>query len=218
MPENSNKVRIAVNVMRARLTVIGFNIAIVSFQISQLYKMSGGVSVPGVDHQIHLRATLALFVALSLSLISMIAFIMSCAHDEVGVCDHWSFLAGDLLMYLAVAFTVTGFFSPIQESFNTVGNSLPDQLVHQLKIFQKTLLYFGAFAWFAAMYVGPIISILRSPFSRRINRRLGTVYVGIVLALHWVNTQAFMFEIANSAKKTVVPVHFLMELVQPLKW
>ncbi|RLC11328.1 MAG: hypothetical protein DRI24_18945, partial [Deltaproteobacteria bacterium] len=36
MPETRIPVRVAVNVMRARLTVIGFNIAIVSFQITQL--------------------------------------------------------------------------------------------------------------------------------------------------------------------------------------
>lgn len=41
MLKNDTPVRIAVNVMRACLTVIGFNIAIVSFQISQLYRMSG---------------------------------------------------------------------------------------------------------------------------------------------------------------------------------
>ncbi len=37
MSEDRKPVRVAVNVMRARLTVIGFNIAIVSFQINQLY-------------------------------------------------------------------------------------------------------------------------------------------------------------------------------------
>ncbi len=36
MPENPKPVRVAVNVMRARLTVIGFNIAIVAFQIVNL--------------------------------------------------------------------------------------------------------------------------------------------------------------------------------------
>ena len=36
MSESDKQVRVAVNVMRARLTVIGFNIAIVSFQIAQL--------------------------------------------------------------------------------------------------------------------------------------------------------------------------------------
>ena len=41
MPASHQSVRVAVNVMRARLTVLGFNIAIVSFQISQLNRALG---------------------------------------------------------------------------------------------------------------------------------------------------------------------------------
>ncbi len=48
MVEVGKPVRVAVNVMRARLTVLGFNIAIVSFQIAQLYRVSGGLKVPGI--------------------------------------------------------------------------------------------------------------------------------------------------------------------------
>jgi hypothetical protein len=84
MPENRWPVRVAVNVMRARLTVIGFNIAIVSFQIAQLYRVSGGLRVPGVDHAVHLGADMSLFMALALSLVALVAFIMSGAFDEVG--------------------------------------------------------------------------------------------------------------------------------------
>ena len=105
MPETRKPVRVAVNVMRARLTVIGFNIAIVSFQITQLYRISGGLRVPGIDHVVHVGADMALFMALALSLIALVAFIMSSEYDEVGVCTHWSLVAGDLLMYLALAHT-----------------------------------------------------------------------------------------------------------------
>jgi hypothetical protein len=70
--------------MRARLTILGFNIAIVSFQISQLYRMSGGILIPGVDHPVHLTADRALFMSLAFSLIAFIAFIVSSDHGEVG--------------------------------------------------------------------------------------------------------------------------------------
>jgi len=106
MSETLKPVRVAVNVMRARLTVIGFNIAIVSFQITQLYRTSGGLRVPGIDHAVHVEADMALFMALALSIIALVAFIMSSEYDEVGVCTHWSLVAGDLLMYLALAHTV----------------------------------------------------------------------------------------------------------------
>jgi len=37
------QVRIAVNVMRARLTVVGFNLAIIAFQLGVLPKLPGAV-------------------------------------------------------------------------------------------------------------------------------------------------------------------------------
>ena len=119
MNEVSEQVRVAVNVMRARLTVIGFNIAIVSFQLVYLYRLSGGIKVPGMDHSVHLTADIALLMALALSLTALVAFIMSCAMDEIGVCTHWSLVAGDLLMYLALAYTVAGFFSPLSVTIDT---------------------------------------------------------------------------------------------------
>ena len=82
MPVDSKPVRVAVNVMRARLTVIGFNIAIVSFQITQLYRTSGGLRVPGIDHAVHVEADMALFMALALSVLALVAFIMSSAYDQ----------------------------------------------------------------------------------------------------------------------------------------
>lgn len=209
--------RIAVNVMRARLTVIGFNIAIVSFQISLLYRMSGGVNVPGLDHSVHLRAYIALFMALALSLISLVVFIMSCKLDDVGFCDHWSFMAADLLMYLAVAYTVTGFFAPLIESLTLFGNNLPGQAT-QVLIFQKTLVYTGGVAWFMAIYGGPLVTLLRSPFSRRVNITLGIMYLAVLLVLSWVNFQAFTFEAVYSGKTAGISIHFLSELVQPFVW
>ena len=51
MPEDRWPVRVGVNVMRARLTIIGFNIAIVSFQIAILNRVPGGVRVAGLEHR-----------------------------------------------------------------------------------------------------------------------------------------------------------------------
>jgi hypothetical protein len=39
--------------MRARLTVIGFNIAVVSFQLNRLKSLPGGVNLPGRANSIH---------------------------------------------------------------------------------------------------------------------------------------------------------------------
>lgn len=217
MSEKSNPVRIAVNVMRARLTVIGFNIAIVSFQIVQLNNLSGGIRVPGVDHSIHIGADIALFMALALSLISLVAFLTSGSFDEEGVCTHWSLIAGDLLMYLALAHTAAGFFAPLGTAIEAFVAKLP---AHATEVFilHNAVLVVGGVAWFLATYIGPIVSLMRSPFPRRTNIVLGVAYLFLLLGLSWVSSQAVRVEAAGSVDDPGGVVRILIELVQPFRW
>jgi len=217
MPENRWPVRVAVNVMRARLTVIGFNIAIVSFQIVNLYGVSGGLRVPGVDHTVHLGADMSLFMALALSLVALVAFIMSGAFDEVGYCTHWTLVAGDLLMYLALAHTVAGFFAPLTASIEIFSAKLPDR-ASEIAILHTASLAAGGVAWFLAIYAGPVISLVRSPFSRRTNIALGAAYLILLLALAWVSSHAVLVEAAASGDESGLVISVLRELVQPLRW
>jgi len=217
MPENRWPVRVAVNVMRARLTVIGFNIAIVSFQLVHLYQMSGGLRVPGVDHPVHLAADLSLLMALALSLTSLVAFIMSGALDEVGVCTHWSLVAGDLLMYLGLAHTVAGFFSPLGVVIDTIAANISAG-TSEIVVLRAAMSVAGGAAWFLATYAGPVVSLLRSPFSRRINIVLGVAYLVSLIVLSWVNSQAARVEAAGTGEKAELIMGILWEFVQPLRW
>ena len=217
MNEVSEQVRVAVNVMRARLTVIGFNIAIVSFQIAQLYRLSGGLKVPGMDHPVHLGADMSLFMALALSLTALVAFIVSCALDEVGVCTHWSLLAGDLLMYLGLAHTVAGFFAPLGMAIEIFSGTLPDR-VSQISMLHGASVIAGGVAWFSATYAGPVVSLVRSPFRRRTTIALGIAYSVVLLALAYVSSQAAELEAAGSTDEVGLVLSVLRELVQPFRW
>jgi hypothetical protein len=217
MPENRMPVRVAVNVMRARLTVIGFNITIVSFQIAQLYKISGGLSVPGVEHAIHVGADMALFMGLALSLVALIAFIISCAFDEVGYCTHWTLVAGDLLMYLALADTVAGFFWPWNEALEALAVKLPDH-ASEIATLHAAMVIAGGAGWFLATYAGPVVSLVRSPFHRRTSIALGSAYMILLLALAGVSAQAVRVEAAVSGDEPGLIIGVLRELVQPFRW
>ena len=216
MSVNRQPVRVAVNVMRARLTVIGFNITIVSFQIAQLYKISGGLRVPGVEHTI-LGADMALFMGLALSLVALIAFIISCAFDEVGYCTHWTLVAGDLLMYLALADTVAGFFWPWNEALEALAVKLPDH-ASEIATLHAAMVIAGGVAWFLATYAGPVVSLVRSPFHRRTNIVLGVAYLVVLLALSWVSALAVRVEAAGSGDEPALIISVLRELVQPFRW
>jgi len=217
MSEDYKPVRVAVNVMRARLTAIGFNIAIVSFQINELTRVSGGLSVPGVDHSVHVGASMALFMALGLSMIALVLFIMSGSLDEVGYCTHWSLLAGDLFMYLALAYTITGFFQPLSGSIEDIASKLPGEAAG-ISVLHLTVLITGGLGWFLATYIGPTVSLLRSPFNNRINTTLGMVYVVVLLVLYWVNANSLQVETLGDEEGSRLMVAVLKEMVQPFRW
>ncbi|NOR24679.1 MAG: hypothetical protein GQ542_09855 [Desulforhopalus sp.] len=203
--------------MRARLTVIGFNIAIVSFQINQLYRVSGGLSVPGVDHSVHVGANMALFMALGLSMIALVAFIMSGTLDEVGYCTHWSLVAADLFMYLALAHTIAGFFQPLSGSIEDIAAKLPGEAAG-ISVLHIAVLITGGLGWFLATYIVPVVSLVRSPFSRSTNIILGVVYVVVLLLLFWVNAHSLEVETLGEGEGpwSITPV--LKEMFQPFRW
>jgi hypothetical protein len=217
MPEDHRPVRVHLNVMRSRLTVIGFNIAIVSFQIAQLYQASGGLRVPGLDHPVHIWADMELFMSLALSLIALMVFIMSAPFDEAAICTHWLLVAGDLLMYLALAHTLAGFFGPLATTIKIVAENLPDK-ASEINILKSASIGAGGIAWFVAVYVGPLVSLVRSPFHRRTNIALGTAYLAMVLVLCWVSAQTVQVEAAVPVDEPGLIFSILRELVQPLRW
>jgi hypothetical protein len=56
----------------------------------------------------------------------------------------------------------------------------------EISILHAALSVAGGAAWFLATYAGPIVSLLRSPFSRRTNIVLGVAYLVSLIMLSWV--------------------------------
>jgi len=217
MAKAPGQVRVAVNVMRARLTIIGFNITIVTFMVVLLDNIAGGIVVPGESNPVHVGASMALFMGLALSFLSMLAFIMSSTFDEIGYCTHWSLVAGDLLMYLALAQTIAGFFGPLTNSIDIFSSELPG-LTSDISILHAAPLIIGGLAWFFATYLGPIVALIRSPFPLNTNIALGFGYMILVVMLAWVSSHAVRVEEAVSGDGQRVVFKVLMELFQPLRW
>ena len=175
-------VRIAVNTMRARLTILGFNLAIITFQLTHLSNQRSGTVVPGFDAPLHLPATLTLYFALLLSVAAMILLIGSGALSEDGACDPPALVAGDLLMYLGLAYTVSGFFQPLMTDLSE--RHLPT--LRETEVFQVLLQAVAvgtACVWMLAAYVGPIVSLLRAPYGRLQNAMIATGYLLLMVVL-----------------------------------
>jgi hypothetical protein len=146
----------------------------------------------------------------------MVCFLASGALDQQGTCDHWSLLAGDLFMYLGLAQAVSGFFQPYVAVLDVIGPADAGSPV-SLGAAYIAMLGFGGAAWLAATYVGPLISLLRSPFGRLPTRLLGVAYGLLLLALVYVGAETRRFE-AASAGGDASAVTYVGEFLQPFRW
>ena len=217
MPEDYKPVRVSIRVRQLRLAVIGFNIAGVSFQVARFGSATDGLRVPGLGRAVHVVTDMQLYIALGLSLIALLAFIMSCEIGEAGACTHWSLIAGDLLMYMALAHMLAGFFAPLATAIETVAGELPDK-ASEMSVLQSGAIVSGGAAWFLANYIGPLVSLVRSPFQRRTNIALGIAYLLVLLVLCWITALTVRVESAVSGDQPGLIFSVLRELVQPLRW
>jgi hypothetical protein len=213
--QGRSEARIAVNAMRARLTLLGFNLAIVTFQLSGLQHRSGGAVVPGLDGTVHLAPAVVLLLGVALSFAAMVAFVASGRLDERGDCTHWSLLLGDVLMYLAMAQTVAGLFEPMLRDLKVaqVAGASLEQEFEALRIALATA---GGVAWAAAAYLGPAVSFVRSPFGHRVTAALAVVYLALLLALAAVWALAQRTQLALGVMGD--PPSVLKGLAVPLTW
>jgi len=126
-------------------------------------------------------------------------------------------MAGDLLMYIGLAQTVAVFFIPWSASIDILAARLPEY-ASEISILYAGLLVAGGVAWFIATYAGPAVSLMRSPFSRRINITLGIAYLVLLLALFWISGHAARVNAAGSEDEVGLSISFWVELVQPFRW
>ncbi len=182
MERSTEPSRVAINAIRARLTILGFNLAITTFQITNTRGLGGGSHFEGFETTVHLGAGMVLLTGVALSIASMVAFITSSALDREGTCDHWTLLAGDLLMYLALAQTVVGFFGPYLRLLE--GVSLRTEAEQEaLSAIRIGMAVAGSAPWILAIYVGPIVSLVRSPHDRVTKLLHAAGYLGVLVCV-----------------------------------
>ena len=65
-------------------------------------------------------------------------------------------------MNLALAHTLAGFFGPLASTFDIFAGKLPNKGT-EFSILNAATIGAGGIGWFLAVYVGPLVSLLRSP-------------------------------------------------------
>jgi len=201
--------------MRARLTVIGFNIAVVSFQLIRLKSLPGGVDFSGLEDPIHVGSHVSLLLAIPVSMAAIVGYIYSSEYDETGVCSSWTIVAADLLMYMGVALTIAGFFAPLDDALNIMAAGASAQSTH-LEILRNSLNLTGGISWFLAAYVGPIRALCRSPFPQLTNTCLTIAYLLLFGYLGVISANANAIDANITTGVTFA--QWSMEFVQPFRW
>ena len=150
--------RVAINTMRARLTILGFNLAIISRIL----------------------------------------------------------LAGDLLMYLALAQTVSGFFSSYERVLEVLLISTEAEQ-GALATIQMGIAIVGSTVWAIVIYVGPMVSLARSSHTRFTKLLHSAGYFGILIfisRLWWAAQRIEGRTIAGDGSQTA----WFNAFVAPLYW
>jgi hypothetical protein len=201
--------------MRARLTVIGFNIAVVSFQLERLKTLPGGVNLSGYESPIHFGSHVSLLLAIPVSMVAIVGYIFSSKYDEIGTCTSWTIVAADLLMFIGLALTIAGFFSPLESSMEIIKADLSAQSANLLML-NDSMLILGGISWFSAAYIGPVRALWQSPFSRLTNTCLAIAYLVLFSYLSLISAIANAIDIHSTGGVTFA--QWLMEFAQPFRW
>ncbi|OCH18813.1 MULTISPECIES: hypothetical protein [unclassified Aliivibrio] len=205
-----HSINIAVNVMRSRLTVIGFNIAVASFQINRLYGTSKGIDVAQ-----QASPHISLLLAIALSMAAMVSYIYSSEYDQAGTCTSWHLIAGDLLMYCGLASTLSGFFIPIELILSVMAEEKQALSIHFSSL-KNLMLFVGSISWFLATYIGPLHAISHSPFPKRTNMALAFGYFILLSSLGVITATAMAIDMNDATSISIN--QWLIEFLQPIRW
>jgi hypothetical protein len=218
MKRSTDTIRIAINInaMRSRLVILGFNLAIATFQISNMRVLTGGRHIDGFLPNIHLSAGAVLLISIALSIASMIAFIASSELDKEASCDHRPLLAADLLMYIALSHTVTGFFSPYLYMLEIMPLSTQVEQA-EMSVIMNGMGIAGAGAWILAAYVGPIVAFVRAPHGRVTKLLHAVGYIGLMICISHLWLTAQRLEGLIPAGDSSLPT-WLSAFAAPLFW
>ena len=219
MPETmvnslTGKTGVAINTMRARLTVLGFNLAISTFQIINTRALGGGTQLEGFETTVHLSTGTVLLTGLALSTAAIVVFMASSMLDGEGTCDRRMFLAGDLLMYLAVSQTVSGFFGSYGRVLEVMELSSGEAA---LSSFRDGLNLLGALVWVLVTYVGPIFAMVRCYHGRIYTFVHIAFYVGMSLGVSRLWWAAQLIE-GRLDVSTDAGAAWLYAFFSPLYW
>lgn len=217
-----DRIGIAVNVTRTRVTILVFNLTIISLMLSILNQDHG--LADGRLITAHLTTITALFVGFCLTIIGLFWLLYSQNWDAEGLSNYRSFTFGSITTYLALSQTITAFMHQYLQVFESIKPAVINSALVAVPdaIFDKPafiiLLIMGGGIWFLITYFSPLMSAIKS--SVHGGRRW--VFVGyyfvLQIPIYWVYARAWHLQHVPADQSMSMLKLFVLQFIQPLLW
>ena len=216
---------IALNVTRTRVTVLAFNLTIISFMLSVKV---GRQDITHQDVLPHLSSTVALFAGFCVTVLGLWWLLVSQNQDTQGLSKPWPFTFGSITTYLALSQTTSAFMheylvgvgTGVQGAEKALAGSFPGLLGHDSLDHSASLilLVMGAATWFLMTYVAPLITVIRGPLAGRRSWVFAVYYLAIQVPIFWVYANAWQLAAIAAQEETSVLTLFAIQFIQPVLW
>ncbi len=217
---------IALNVSRARLTVIGFMLTIDIFAL--------GIFLSNVDQHVSLQilTELSVFYALVASLcvgtLAATLMLISERFDPLGNSDVVLFAFAEMTMFVAIVQTISGisrgfivlFHANLAEpAVNALGAlSASADLLTAGEAFRNLIFWLIALTWIFLAYVAPLWSLSRLPVTRHQKYLFAGYYLLLSCAVFALAAHALHIELLARGESTGVMQLFLQNFWAPSLW
>ena len=221
---------IALNVTRTRVTVLVFNLTIISLMLSMMVARGETGEHQGTAH---LTSYAALFVGFCLTLVGIFWLLFSQNLDAQGLSRPWPFTLGSITTYLALSQTVTAFMHEYLVGFESVveavrpGVAQRAQGVVQLSALELdalgqapllVLFIMGGAIWVLITYIAPLSTGLRSPVRGGRRWVFAAYYFAFQVPIYWVYASAWHLQYVPADQTTSILSLFGLQFVQPVLW
>jgi hypothetical protein len=206
---------ISLNVTRTRLTLLGFNLSVIAFLTGTMLTIHEQRAFTQ-----QLSVMTALYLSCSLSFLSAVCLLASQELDREGLSRPWLFSVGDVIMYIALSQSLAAMMRTSLRAVDRATEAV--QLERGAAWVGETVVVatsaLALVAWASLVYVGPLMSIMRSPVRHGSRWRLALIYGALVLLTMVLAADAHVVQDVVLEEPEPLWRIFLWQLVQPLVW
>jgi len=216
---------IALNVSRARITVLVFNLTVIALMLS----ITSARSMPADQVVItHLTSSVALFIGFCLTILGLLWLLFSQNLDTMGMSRPLPFALGAMTTYMALSQTVTAFMHEYLVGIKSAIDhsiALDSEKIHTLVRFDLLddsalliLFFLGGTIWFLTTYLSPLSVVIQSPV--RGNHRWVIVgyYLVLQIPINWIYATTWQQEYVPAEQSMDILSLFALQFIQPVLW